>query len=98
MCVLIDERFDGNSHKEPRDSLPCHPLSGSAIECDGLEDLPSAHTIGSASSLAPELRGRVGDKLRDEASSVAVWCVLESKRRLDGFKELPDQRLGKTEH
>src|ERR1700693_1729844 len=46
--------------------------SGSAAECDGLEDLPSARTVGTAAHLARGLRGRVSDRLRGQAATVAA--------------------------
>ena len=78
MCVFIDELFDGNSHKEQLDSLPCHRRGGSAAECDGLEDLPCARTIGIASHLAPELHGRADDKSQGQAATVAAWLGSQS--------------------
>ncbi len=69
---------------------------GSAAECDGLEDPRCARTIGNASHLAPGLRGRAGDKLQGQASSVAAWRGSQSKRHLDVFKELLPLRLRKT--
>jgi hypothetical protein len=36
---ICDELIDSNSYKELLDSLLCHPLSDSGIECNGLEGL-----------------------------------------------------------
>ena len=66
---IADGPFDGNWHKERLDSLPCHPLSGSATECRGLEDLPFARTIGNASHHGAGLRDRGGDKPQGQASA-----------------------------
>jgi hypothetical protein len=68
----VDEPIDGNSRKELSDSALCHHRSGSAIECDGLEDPPFAHTAGIAIHLAPELHCKADDKLQDQASSEAA--------------------------
>jgi hypothetical protein len=84
--VLVDELLDGNSHKEPLDSLLGHLLSGSATECDGLEDSLCAHTIDNASGLTPGLHGEACDKPPAQASSGAVWCGCPSKRHLQFFK------------
>jgi hypothetical protein len=94
--AFVDESLDGNWRKELRDFLLCHPLSGSAIECGGLEDSPCARTIDIASHLAPELLGRAGDKLQDQAASGAALRESQSKRHLHFFKELPPLRLRKS--
>ena len=60
----IDEPLGGTVRKELQDSLWSHPLSGSAIECDGLDDLPSAHTVGNAIRLALGLPGRLAIRFR----------------------------------
>ena len=49
-------------------------------ECDGLEDLPCARTIGNANRLSLGLHGRVDDKLQDQASSGAAWRGLGKTR------------------
>jgi hypothetical protein len=71
--LRVDALFDDNSHKEPPSFLPHHRLSGSATECDGLEDPPCARTIDIASHLAPGLPGKADDKFQDQAASGAVW-------------------------
>jgi hypothetical protein len=93
---LADGLLDGTTRRGQLGSRQHHRLVGSAAERDGLEDLPFARTIGNASHLAPGLRGRAGDKLRDQASSVAVWHGSLSKRHLDILKKLPNLRLWKT--
>jgi hypothetical protein len=65
-------------------------------ECDGLEALPSGHEIGSASRLAPGLRGRAGDKLQGQISSVAVSRGSFSKSDLHLFEKLLPLRFRKT--
>jgi hypothetical protein len=96
--TFVYELLDGNWRKVPRDSLLYRLLGGFATECDGLEDLPSAHIFGNANRLAPGLRGKGRDRLRGQASSVAAWRVFESRRHLDGVEELIPLRLWKTEH
>ena len=95
-CALVDEPVDGNWRKESLDSLLRHHRDGFATECDGLEDLPFAHTIGNASHLAPGFHGRVGDKFRAQASTVTGWLGSQSKRHLHFFKELFPLWLRKT--
>jgi len=95
--VFADELLDGNSHKEPLDSLPRRSLSGSATECDGLEDSPCAHTIDNASRLAPGLPGRACDKLPDQVAGGVASLGSPSQHRLHVFEKLPDLRLWKTE-
>lgn len=85
---IVDELFDGNSHKELPDCLPHHPLAGRAAEYGELEDSPCARTIGNAIHLVPELRGRAGDKLRGQVSSVVALVASPSNRDLHFFKEL----------
>jgi hypothetical protein len=91
-----DEFFDGTTHTGLSDSWPCHRQVGSVAEYDGLADLPFARTIGNASRLAPEPRGRVGDKLPDQASSGVALLGFLSKRDLDFFKQLFPLRLRKA--
>src|SRR5665213_2677950 len=67
-----------------------------ATGCDGLEGFPRARTIGIASHLAPGLPGRVGDKLRAQASSGVALLGSLSQHRLHIFKKLPDLRFWKT--
>ena len=87
----------GDSHyKELSNWIRYHRPAGCAAECDGLEDLPCARTIGNASRLSPELPGRVGDKLQDQAASGVAWRGSLSKRDLHFFKELHSLRLRKT--
>jgi hypothetical protein len=93
---IADGLLDGNSHKEPLDSLPRHPPSDSATECDGLEDPPFARTIGNASHLAPGLHGRAGDRLQGQAASGVVLHGFQSKCHMHFFKELLPLRLRKT--
>ena len=93
MRAFADGLFDGTVRKERSDFRPCHRPVGCAAECDGLEDSLFARTIGNASHLAPGLQGRVGGKLQDQASSVAVLYEFESKRHLDGFNKLPSLSL-----
>ena len=80
------------------DSRQRHRPVGFAAECDGLEDPRCTRTIGNASRLAPGLRGRAGDKLQGQASSVDVWHGSQSKRHLDIFQELPPLWHRKTEY
>jgi hypothetical protein len=93
---IADVLLDGTSRRQRSDSRQHHPPVGFVAECDGLEDLPFARTIGNASHLAPGLRGRAGDKPLDQVSSGAVWHGSPSKRHLDILKELPYLRLWKT--
>ena len=65
-------------------------------ECDGLEDLPSDHTIGIASRLAPKPHGKARDTLQDQAASEAALLGSPSKRDLHFFKELLSLRLRKA--
>jgi len=97
MLQDFNELLGGNSHKEPLDSLLCHHPSGSATECDGLEDSPFARTIGNAIHLASRLHGKARDKLQDQAAIVAVSNGSPSKRHLHVFKELLPLRLRKTD-
>src|ERR1700674_2817735 len=93
---IADGLFDGTKRRGRSDSRQRHRPVGSVAECDELEDLPSAHTIGNASHLASELHGRVGDKLQARASNVAVSRGSQSKRHLHVFKKLLLLRLWKT--
>src|ERR1700694_3901155 len=95
---IADALFDGTVHKGRSNSRQRHRPVGSAVECDGLEGLRCTRRIGNASRLAPGLCGRAGDKLRGQASSVAVWHEFESKRHLDMVKKLLPLRLGKTKY
>jgi hypothetical protein len=79
--------FAANLHKRPLDSLPCHSLSGSAIEYNELEGPPSAHIIGISSHLASGLHDRDGGALPDQASTVSAWRGSLSKRDPHFFKE-----------
>ena len=83
---IADALLDGTTRTGRSDSRQCHRPVGSAAECDGLEDLPSARTTGNASHLSPGLHGRAGDMFQDQASSVAVLCGSLSKRDLHLFK------------
>ena len=65
-----DGRFGDRRYKGLSNWIQCHHLVGYAVECDGLEDLPSAHTTGNASRLAPRLPVRAGGKLQGQASSL----------------------------
>jgi hypothetical protein len=94
--VLGNELLGDTSHIESPNSLPHHHPGDCAAECDELEDLPSAHTIGNASHLASELPGRAGDKLQDQAASGVALHGSLSKRDLHFFKELLPLRLRKT--
>ena len=94
--ALIDEPLDGNRSRELSDSQLCHPLDGSATECDGLEDFPCAHTIDNANRLVLELLDIAGDKLRVQASSVVALLGSLSSRDLHFFKELLSLRLRQT--
>ena len=96
ISIRVDELFGDNSHKVPPSSLPCHPLTGSDIEYDGLEDPPCARTIGNAIHLVPGLPGTAGDTPLVQAASEAVLLGSLSKRHLDFFKELLPLRLGQT--
>jgi hypothetical protein len=96
ISIRVDELFGDNSHKVPPSSLPCHPLTGSDIEYDGLEDPPCARTIGNAIHLVPGLPGTAGDTPPVQAASEAVLLGSLSKRHLDFFKELLPLRLGQT--
>ena len=58
----------------------------------------SSRTIGNASRLAPGLHGRAGDRLQDQASSVAVWIGSQSKDDLNVLEELLPLRLRKAEY
>jgi len=58
---ITDGLLDGTMRKMRSDSRQHHRLDGSAAECDGLEDLPFARSIGNASHLAPGPRGRADD-------------------------------------
>jgi len=93
---IADVLFDGTMRRGRSDSRLRHRPVGSATEYDGLEDSPYARTVGNASRLAPELRGIAGDKLPDQASTVASLCGSLSKRDLYFFKELLPLRLRKT--
>jgi hypothetical protein len=93
---ITDELFDGTTRRVRSDSRQRHRPVGSAIECDGLEDLPYARTIGNASHLAPGLPGKAGDKFQGQAASGAAWRVSLSKPHLHFFKELLPLRLRKT--
>ncbi len=93
---MADELFDGTTRRGRSDSRQRHRPAAFAAECDGLEDLPFARNIDIASRLARELRGIAGDKLPDQASSVAVSIGFQSKRHLYFFKELLPLRLRKT--
>jgi len=94
--AFVDGPFDGMLRRERSDSRQRHHRVGSAAECGGLEDSPFARTIGNASHLALALPGRAGDKLQDQASTVAAWSGSPSKRDLDFFKELLPLRFRKT--
>ena len=72
------------------------PPGGSGARCDELEDPRYTRTIGNASRLALRLHGRAGDKLQDQASSVAVWHGSRSKCDLNVFKKLLPLRHRKT--
>jgi hypothetical protein len=91
-----DWLLDGMMRRGRSGSLWTHRPVGSTIEYDGLEDFPSDHTIGIASRLAPKLAGIAGDKLPDQASTVAFLFGSLSKRDLHFFKELFPLRLRKT--
>ena len=91
-----DGLLDGMMRRGRSDSLLRHRPVGFAAECDGLEDPPYAHTIGSASHLAPGLCDRAGDNLQDRASTVGAWRGSQSKRHMHFFKELLSLRLRKT--
>jgi hypothetical protein len=96
MAYLADGHFDGTMRRGRSDSRPRHRPVGSAAECDGLEDPPSARTIGTAIHLAPGLRGRVGDTRPDQAASAAALQGSVSKRHLHFFQQLLPLRLRKT--
>jgi hypothetical protein len=87
---VTDELFDGMMQRERGRSVShrCPRLACFVVICDGLEDLPCAHMIGTASHLAPGLRGRAGDKLQAQASSVVAWHGSPPKRYLHFLKEL----------
>jgi hypothetical protein len=70
-------------------------IACSVADCDGLEDFPSAHTIGNANHFAPGLPGRAGDKLQGQGLSAACYGD-RSKCDLHFFKELLLLRLRKT--
>ena len=91
-----DGLFGDSQYKELSNCVRCHRLVGCAAECDGLEDLPSARTLGNATHLAPGFRGRAGDKLQGQGSNVAALLGSLSKRDLHFFKELLPLRLWKT--
>ena len=90
--------FGDTMRRGRSDSRQRHRPVGFAAECDGLEDPRCTRTIGNASRLAPGLRGRAGDKLQGQASSVDVWHGSQSKRHLDIFQELPPLWHRKTEY
>ena len=93
---ITDEPFDDTVRRGQLDSRQRHRRVGSAIERDGLEDLPSARTLDNAIHLAPGLHCRVGDRLQDLASGVVTWLGSLSKRDLHFFKKLLPLRLRKT--
>ena len=69
---LADGLFDGRRRRGRSDSRKRHLPVGSAVECDGLEDLPFARTIDNASHRVPRLCGKAGDKLQGQASTVGA--------------------------
>lgn len=71
--TIADEFFDGMRRRGRSDSQQRHRPFGLVAEWDGLEDSLCVHTIGKASRLAPELHGKLCNKLPDQASSGAVW-------------------------
>ncbi len=95
---LVDGLFDGMMRREQSDSLQRHHPIGPAAEYDEPEDPLCTHKIGNANHLAPGFPGKARDRLQGQASTVAAWCALESKRHLHAFKELPYLWLGKTEY
>jgi hypothetical protein len=99
-CDILLEITGGQNFDEGQvsDFAHCRQRSGLAIECDGLEECPFVHTIGSASRLSPGLHGKARDKLQGQALSVAAWFAFELKRHLDVFNELPYLRFWKTEY
>jgi hypothetical protein len=94
--MRADGHFDGTMRRELSDSRPRHHPVGSAAECGGLEDFPSARNFGNAIRLGPGPRGKAGDKLQDQAASGAAWHGSQSKCHLHFFKELFPLRLRKT--
>jgi len=92
----IDGPFDGTKRRGLSGSRQRHRPVGSAVGCDGLEDLPFARTIDNASCLALELPDRAGDMLLDQAVSVAAWRGSLSKLHLHFFKKLIPLRLRQT--
>ena len=94
--LSVGALFDDSQYKELSNWIRYHCPADFAAECDGLEDLPSARTLGNATHLAPGFRGRAGDKLQGQASNVAALLGSLSKRDLHFFKELLSLRLWKT--
>ena len=92
------DKIDDNRNKDLSDCSPCRRPDGFATECDGLEVLLSARTIGTASGLASGLLGKGRDKAQNQALGVAVCGLVESNRHLDVLNELLYLRLWKTEH
>jgi hypothetical protein len=66
--------LDGMMRRGRSDSRQRHRPVGSASECGGLDDLPSAHTVGIASRLAPGLVSKVDYKLQRQVSIVWHGC------------------------
>jgi len=93
---IADGLFDGTMRRGRSDSRKCHHPGGSVPECNELEDVPCARTIGNAIHLAPEFHGKAGDKLQDQASSEVALLGSLSKRDLHFFKELLPLRFRKT--
>ena len=88
--------FGDSQYKELSNWIRYHRPAVRAAECDGLEGLPCARTIGNASHLAPGLYGRVGYKLQGQVSSGVPWHGSQSKHHLHFFNELLPLRLRKT--
>jgi hypothetical protein len=69
-----------------------------ATERDDLEDSRVVHAIGNATRPAPELPGRVRDKLRAQVSNVVPSLEFLPKCDLRFFKQLFPLRLWKCNY
>jgi hypothetical protein len=94
--AFIDGPFDGMLRRERSDSQQRLRRVGSAAECDGLEDFPSAHMIGISNRRALGLSGTAHDKLQSQVSSGPAWLGSLSKSYLHFFNELFLLRLRET--